>query len=68
MFNLEYLRGYEAAYDEMYAVLVDPEKHKATCKRCRGCDVIKTVSDLFIKQLAAWVSLEEVPAEEAYTN
>ena len=68
MFNPEFLRGYEAAYEEMYDVLVDPEKHKATCKRCRACDVVRTVSDLFMKQLAAWVSLEEVPAEEAFTK
>ena len=50
MVSMDYQRGYEAAYAEIYAA-VDSEDHPANCRECRACGVIRQVIESTFMEL-----------------
>lgn len=58
IFENPYTAGYEAAYQEVYAILND-EPHQVHCGECRPCGLIKQVVEILMETLASRMTQEE---------
>ena len=58
MQNAEFIRGYEAAYTEMYAA-INSNDHPRNCGSCRACGVMRSVLEDAFSQLGSMLSEEE---------